>query len=1031
MCCIMIRKRSGLFIPALSLLFCTAICMMLPSPSLADAGDLDPTFGDNGVHTLDVGAYYPSSISGKCSAAVRADGAVYAVISTSGYGYYTPSVNTLVRVGANGSLDNSFGPNGNVYSQYVDGTWESPVALQNGSRVIVGAITHNPTGNRDLSLVALTEAGVMDSGFGVNGRTELKVDSDSYDDLLCIQVLKSGDLVALTRSRNVDSNYQFQFNQFTLTKIKSDGHIDHSFGTSGRVHLDLYDTRSSIYDITEQADGKLLISGGIGVDGTYTSEATLIRYLPNGDLDSTFGINGWVTESDISYFNVVASQDDGKVLAIGSDGIYGYNYYVNRYNQDGSPDPGFGNPDHKIFTSTESQIYGGTPNISDIAIQQNGRILLGGSMQYYSASPSYSWSEFAVIALDSGGAIDSTYGDGVVTTPFQIDPMVGDPVVSNGLSLNLLGDDKVLLAGNINSLLDNEKSTNVNLAFVRYTASGSEDVDYANAGKAIVNVNSDISDDWINSLSALQADGKILTATTNIGKLGADFVLTRHNADGSLDTSFNGTGIVTTDIQTIREVSDYGYIYTNISDDYVASIAVQEDGKILLAGDSAITNNSKRESSFVLVRYHQDGTLDADFGDNGIVITSIGDGISYYNVSDFMGDMLIQPDGKIVVTGGAWFDQSPPAPGYEFVTIRYNSDGTLDPAFGNGGYVVTNGYTARKNDYPTSIALQSDGKIVVGGAFSGLTGSPNKNPALIRYHANGVLDTSFGNGGKITPLYATDFRWRHFPLKDLVITTEEKILMVGGICTSENGWCHTLLAQFNDDGSPDTSFGDQGVVRSNFGNPYTAEYVEKAAVQKDGRIIVTGQSVYLDRVVGADEALARGLGTQRVHFTQYDILLSRFLADGSPDYTFGDGGTVNVDIGYSFDGAYAVIVQPDAKIVTGGYIWVGFDDVFGHWNLALTRHEGISTTNDEIEGLIYHLEDLVKSGVLSDGQGKQLTGYLQASLQQTDLGNYSAVIRQLNNFINAIEKFTGNGILPADDAAVLITNAEAIITTFE
>ena len=192
----------------------------------------------------------------------------------------------------------------------------------------------------------------------------------------------------------------------------------------------------------------------------------------------------------------------------------------------------------------------------------------------------------------------------------------------------------------------------------------------------------------------LQPDGKIVVAgrTNKPAPNGNfDFALARYEAAGTLDLTFGTLGLVTT---------DFGG-----SVDRAFAMALQPDGKLVVVGDS--------DANFALARYNADGSLDAGFGAGGKAITSFG-GI------DQASAVILQPDGKIVVAG-----QTDTGISIDFALARYNSDGSLDGAFGSGGRITTN-FTGTSDDLGAAVALQSDGKIVVGG-------TSNDNFALARY----------------------------------------------------------------------------------------------------------------------------------------------------------------------------------------------------------------------------------------------------------------------------------------------------------
>ena len=199
------------------------------------------------------------------------------------------------------------------------------------------------------------------------------------------------------------------------------------------------------------------------------------------------------------------------------------------------------------------------------------------------------------------------------------------------------------------------------------------------------------------------------------------------------DTSFSSDGKVTTDL---------GFIAIDIG----RSVALQSNGKIIVAGDS--------NGDFALVRYNTDGSLDTSFSTDGKVTTGFG-----LLTIDIGYSLAIQADGKILVAG---------TDGTDFALARYNSDGSLDTSFSSDGKVTTDlGFIAVDIGY--SIAVQADGKIVVAGVSNG-------DFALVRYNSDGSLDTSFSSDGKVT----TDFGLLTIDtIYSLVVQADGKILVAG------------------------------------------------------------------------------------------------------------------------------------------------------------------------------------------------------------------------------------------------------------
>jgi uncharacterized delta-60 repeat protein len=234
---------------------------------------------------------------------------------------------------------------------------------------------------------------------------------------------------------------------------------------------------------------------------------------------------------------------------------------------------------------------------------------------------------------------------------------------------------------------------------VRFSATGALDTGFGSGGKVTTSIGS--SSDYGRSV-VVQNDGKIVVAGYFSNGGNYDFALVRYTAVGALDGSFGSGGTVTT---AIGSSHDYGH-----------GVAVQSDGKIIVAGSSSNGSNY----DFALVRYTTVGALDASFGSNGKVTTAIG------SSDDGGGSVAVQSDGKIIVAGS-----SSNGSNYDFALVRYTAAGALDTSFGSGGKVTTP--IGTRTDYGTSMALQRDGKIVVAGYST--NGSSN-DFALARYEGN-------------------------------------------------------------------------------------------------------------------------------------------------------------------------------------------------------------------------------------------------------------------------------------------------------
>jgi uncharacterized delta-60 repeat protein len=398
------------------------------------------------------------------------------------------------------------------------------------------------------------------------------------------------------------------------------------------------------------------------------------------------------------------------------------------------------------------------------------------------------------------------------------------------------------------------------------SSSGSLDTTFGTDGKVITTIGS--SYDVAYAL-VIQPDGKIVAAGYSSNGSDCDFALARYNTDGSPDTGFGTGGIVTTPVGG--------------GNDYANALGIQPDGKIVVAGYSY--NGS--DYDFALVRYNANGSLDTGFGTGGKVITPIGSG---YDEAYALG---IQPDGRIVAAG-----YSASGGNYNFAVVRYNANGSLDTAFGTDGKVITPVGSGHNIAY--ALGIQPDGRIVTAGySYNG----SNYDFALVRYNTDGSLDAAFGTGGIVaTPVGSIDDK-----ALALAVQTDGRIVAAGH---SDNGGNYDFaLVRYNTDGSLDTGFGTGGKVTTPVGGGDDVAYA--LDIQPDGRIVVAGSS---------------NNGT-------YEFAVVRYNTDGSPDTGFGTDGKVTTPVGSSDDKALALGIQSNGRIVAAGY-----SDNGSNYDFALVRY---------------------------------------------------------------------------------------------
>lgn len=355
----------------------------------------------------------------------------------------------------------------------------------------------------------------------------------------------------------------------------------------------------------------------------------------------------------------------------------------------------------------------------------------------------------------------------------------------------------------------------------------------------------------------IQADGKIVTVGLTVPPAGgySDFALARYNTDGSLDPTFDGDG------------DNDGRITTDLrgGDDTANAVAVQPDGKLVVAGYSAEPDSG---GAFTVARFNTNGSLDTTFDGTGFTLTDFGTG----GPQEAYG-IVIQPGGAIVAVGGS---------GTDVAVARYNAaDGSLDTGFDDDGKVTTGfaGGSATAFD----VALHSDNKIVIAGRSGYNYPSNESDFALARYNTDGSLDATFDGDGRVTTAFA-----------GADVANGVKVQPDGKIVTAGHSGFDFALARYNPaDGSLDTAFDGDGKVTTDFGTN-TLDGAADLALQPDGRIVAAGISLA-------------------------DFGVARYNADGSLDSGFGTGGKVHTDVSFGyFDTANAVALQSDGKIVVSG-----------------------------------------------------------------------------------------------------------------
>jgi uncharacterized delta-60 repeat protein len=377
----------------------------------------------------------------------------------------------------------------------------------------------------------------------------------------------------------------------------------------------------------------------------------------------------------------------------------------------GERDPSFGS-NGVVLTSVTQEDWA-----EDVIVQPDGKIVVAGATA--AAEGSSEPGGYALLRYDPDGSLDTSFaGDGTQITP--------PPADHSGafLAVARQPDGKLVAAGYASAANGIELPNHFADVLARYLPDGSLDPDFARGG--FVKTTPDSPGFGGGSAIALQPDGKILV-TSPVGEAGARLAAKRYTARGEPDTSFSGDGVATAELPPGVVAHAYG-------------IALQEDGKVVVAGDSLESGRGTLLGVSV-ARYLADGAPDRSFGEAG-VITGIPAGAQ----QAWFSDVALQPDGKVVAAGQYTpADGSPP----DFALARYEPDGHPDPNFGTAGLTVSQMQPGFYTDDAASVVVQPDGRIVVAGRSNhGDYYQAGGRFAIARYLPNGAFDPTFGAGGR-------------------------------------------------------------------------------------------------------------------------------------------------------------------------------------------------------------------------------------------------------------------------------------------
>lgn len=704
-----------------------------------------------------------------------------------------------------------------------------------------------------------------DAAFGSGGLMRIGGGREQ-ESIRSMAVLPDGKILTAGRYGNDRS--------FILVRYQPNGQPDPVFGQNGKIYVPVSTLPCYAPEIIVLADGRFILGAniesfqGTGVFG-------LMRFMPDGQPDNSFGINGLVTSGSNPglnhHLNSIARQPDGKILVAGATNLDDgdeseQSVTLYRFTATGNPDNSFGTSGMVRLTYPGEKL-----EFNAVDFLADGRIVAAGSNA----------DRIIVARFMNNGVIDSTFGtNGVKFLQYS----AAGKTRCEGV--RVLPNEKILLGA-----WCTEYWLNNGAIAIRLQSNGSLDPSFHNNGMSFIHCSYQL-----NATSmALQPDGKMVIAAA-----GLDFdpapvtAVFRFRADGAPDSSF----------------AQYGAWVGPLGNRESALYAVWplSGGKILVAG--AATHHI--DMDFALLRLGNDGVPDAGFGQGGLVCTDFGWG------HDRPALMRHRPDGKVLLAGNAQASA-----GYNFMQEKcaldqFLPDGSRDPGFGTDGRDSFPGGNVK------SVIFQPDGKILVG--TDAYWDSQTRPAALFRRLATGGADSSFHHNGRVDSLFSPH---NSTNLIQIGVLSTGKIVVAGSALRPGTSRDY-ILTCLTPDGARDSTFGTDGFVLVDYGNKL--DEVFGMLVRPDDRILLAGTSwnagagekdvvflqffyegtpdhnwgqngvIFADYQANVEERItAMTLAPagklvvaaelqQSADDSQYDHLVARYLADGAPDPVFGSAG---------------------------------------------------------------------------------------------------------------------------------------------
>ena len=718
---------------------------------------------------------------------------------------------------------------------------DSLLVEQDGSIMVGGSDSGNAN---DWALLRFTAAGRPDPTFGTSGAV-VTTFGKSQESVNALAEQPDGKIVAVGDSSPASAG------GFDVARYNPDGSLDTTFGSGGTLTTNFTGERANALAVAVDPTGKIVVGGSLTVNGQSGTYFALAEYLADGTLNPAFGTAGLATtvgaaQNDESSFDVSMALDPvSNNIVLASTGA---NFNVARFT--GIP---FLTSTTVLFSSDQSVQASSTGPVPLIF-----RVQLGPTSTQQ-VTVAYSTADGTALA-----GTDYTAASGVLTFA----PGVTNLPVVVLVKPNTTPEPDKSFVLNLSSpvgapLVNDQYSGVIHTNLPVPPAAGSADFTLGWAGFAQSHPGTASGSDTANNV-AVQSDGKVVEVgnVTNPATFGSAFGIVRYNVDGTLDTTFGAGGMVSTPITTGNSTATAN------------AVLIQPNGDIVVVGGDG--------TNIVVARYLPNGTLDSQFGSQGITTIALpaadaGNGASWNGRR-----AALDSQGNIVVGASGTSPQLGPFA----AVIRLNSSGTQDVSFGQSGLAVLkfSGGTAITNI--DSLILQSNQQIVVAGG----AGSSDPHWLVGRLNAGGTIDTTFGTSGVVSTTFGSGKNGE--TAYGLAQQADGNLLVIGGAGTSTSGGFD--IARYNTNGTLDASFGANGQVTTLFPNTTWSTGLN-IAVLLSGKIVASGTAI-------------NGSGPASIALAQYN-------SDGSLDTSFGTAGLSIPHIGGVSQTDLTMAVAPSGQVV--------------------------------------------------------------------------------------------------------------------